>query len=86
MHGQGMAYVLWNKTRRGTRRTGQHHGVSQMPLIIDIPFTVFSDREEANRIAKACNADEKTEYRVTDRPDGKFTIAMYEDGEFAMCL
>ena len=56
--------------------------------ITNTTFTIFESRTAADAIA-ATNAAEDTssEYRVVERKDGRFIIAVHgEDGKFIRCL
>lgn len=54
---------------------------------LNLPITIFATYEAAKKIADANQeGDDVTEYRITEREDGRFVIAMFEDGEFQMCL
>lgn len=54
---------------------------------LNLPITIFATYDAAKKIAEANQeGDDVTEYRVTEREDGRFVIAMFEDGEFQMCL
>jgi len=58
-----------------------------MQTIISNPFIIFASYDAAAKLAAANQEDDDvTEYRVVERDDGRFVIAMYEDGEFQMCL
>jgi len=56
--------------------------------ITNMTVTIFESRAAADAIA-AANAAEDTssEYRVVERRDGRFIIAVHgEDGKFIRCL
>ena len=56
--------------------------------ITNMTFAIFESRAAADAIA-ATNAAEDTssEYRVVERKDGRFIIAVHgEDGKFIRCL
>jgi hypothetical protein len=56
--------------------------------ITNMTVTIFESRAPADTIA-AANAAEDTssEYRVVERKDGRFIIAVHgEDGKFIRCL
>jgi hypothetical protein len=58
-----------------------------MQTIISHPFIIFPTFEAASKLAEANQAeDDVTEYRVTKLNDGRFVVAMFEDGEFMMNL
>lgn len=58
-----------------------------MHTMISNPFMIFASYDKAaNLAASNQEGDDVTEYRVVERDDGRFVIAMYEDGEFQMCL
>ncbi len=61
-----------------------------MHVLISNPITIFPTYEAAKKVADANSENvtegETTEYRVTEIDDGRFTIAIYEDCEFMMCL
>jgi hypothetical protein len=50
-------------------------GKRKMPVLINHPFTIFSKREAADKLAATCNADDDvTVYTVVTRDDGRFVI------------
>jgi hypothetical protein len=56
-------------------------------LKIDYGFNVFRDRETAQALAASNAADDPdAEYRVVEKDDGRFVVAIFEDGEFVANL
>lgn len=52
-----------------------------MQTIKNLPVTVYKTREVAASLAAANQAqDPDTEYRVVERADGRFVIALFDDG------
>jgi hypothetical protein len=56
--------------------------------ITDKTFTIFESRAAADAIAaKNAAQDTSSEYRVVERKDGRYIIAVHgEDGKFISCL
>ena len=58
-----------------------------MHTLLSNPITIFPTYEAAKKVADVnAEGDDVTDYRVCKNADDRFTIAMYEDGEFVMCL
>ena len=56
--------------------------------ITNMTFAIFESRAAADAIAVTNAAEDKSsEYRVVERKDGRFIIAVHgEDGKFISCL
>jgi hypothetical protein len=58
-----------------------------MHPFISNPFVIFRTQEEATKLAAENQAtDDSAEYRVIEVNDGRFVVAVFEDGEFVMNL